>query len=279
MLVLCRDNNFPFFNEDDENFDRKLSRTMRSFDEAYFADKNLIFILLNEDGFYLPKIDTVAIESGILTVYFSNPTINEADATAEKNLFVYIVEIEKAIFKDVNGITVKKADKGMANEYDGINVYSDFYSLEYAFNRGLITQNDIRSIGYYQNCGKEWRGEDDAADLKNFKDFVETDYQPLTKAPEELSKETIEKIKISYVDMLNSSLKYLYEQKGMSIKKDLITGKDIDEVKYFGTYNGYIAVAVSSKMSLQQVTTPTIADTVFYYSNSSEIVFLFRDGK
>ncbi len=278
LLSLCREKKYPFFDEKNENFDRKLSRTMRSYSEDYFNDKSLIFILLNENRVFLPKIEKIKVEDGILTVFISNPTGNREES-AEKNTFVYIIETEKSSLENVNGVITEKTDKGTADEYEKINFYSEFYSLEYAYNRNLVTKNDIRSIGYYQNLGKEWQGKDGSEQVKSLEDFVATEYQPVEKAPNELSAETIEKIKTSYAELLNDSLKYFYEQKGKTIKKDFLTVNDIYEVKYFGTYNGYIAVAVPSKMSLQQVTTPTIADTVFYYADSGAIIFLFRDGE
>ncbi len=279
LLSLCREKRFPFFDEKDLNFDRKLSRTMRSFDDEYFENNDLIFVLLSGIGSYLSKIDRIAIEQDVLTVYISNP-VTDNDVSEPINTFVGVVGMKKTLLENVSDTSIKKVEKGMINEYEQINAYSEFYSLEYAYNRRMITKDDVRSIGYYNNSGKEWRGTDDSEEIKDWKDFVETDYRPLKEIPEELPTNTIEKIKTAYVDLINSSLQYFYQKEGISIRKDLVTEQDIYEVKYFGEYNGYLAVAVkSSSMSLQQVTTPKIAGTVFYYSNSADVILLFRDGK
>jgi hypothetical protein len=281
LLSLCQDNHFPFFITNDENFDRKLSRTVRSYNESYFEDKDLIFILLNETGNTLAKIDKIENKQGNLTIYIANPIEDQKmDVSDMGSTLVYLIETEKQPLENISTITIEKIQKGAPDEYGSGNAYSDFYSLGYAYNRGLISQNEIRSIGYYYNSGKEWRGEDISESTKEWKDFVETNYQPLEKSPKELSEETIDKIKNSYVDLINCSLKYYYEQQGMTIKKDLVTEKTIDEVKYLGSYNGYIAVAIkSSGMSVQQVTTPIIAGITFYYANSGETILLFHEAE
>lgn len=280
LYALCQEKGYRFFNENDDNFDRKISRTIRSFDDEYFINKSLVLILLNGISCYLPQINELSIEGGTLYVCVCEPTDNPTGIDERKNTFVCIVETDGQATKNVGEVKIKTVKSGNTLEYEKINSYSDFYSLEYAYKSGMVTQNDIRSIGYYHNGGKEWAGKDPSVATKKLEDFVKTDYIPVSKNPQIISANTIDKIKKTYAEVLNSSIKFFYEKKGLSIKKDVVSKENVYEIEYYGTYNGYIAVAVKSdQASFQQVTTATIADTVFYYANSAEIVLLFRDGK
>ena len=282
LVSLCQDNQYPFFDADNENFDRKLSRAIRSYDKSYFEDKALVFILLSQNNDFLSQIDRIEIEQDILTVYISNPKeIQDRDnSTMEKSACIYIIEMEKRSTENIDTAKIQLIQKGSTVEYENGSIYSEFYTLDYAYDRGLITQNDVRSIAFYYHSGKEWMGEDDSVKVKEWEDFIETDYQPIEQDPKELNEKTIDKIKTTYVEMINSSIKYYYEKEGISIRTEIITEKNINNVQYLGTYNGYAAVVVkASEMSFQQVTTPTIAGVTFYYVNSGETVLLFQEGK
>lgn len=92
------------------------------------------------------------------------------------------------------------------------NVQSTFYSLEEAYENGLISKDDLRSIAYHYN----------SAD-------AETDFVPIPKSPESLSEETVNKIKRAYYDKVGG------ENLGATVDDVYIGG-------YYGTYAGCVVV-------------------------------------
>lgn len=88
--------------------------------------------------------------------------------------------------------------------------------LESAYSDGLISYDDLRSIAYYYN------GES-----------AEADFVPSPKNPEQLSAETIRKIKETYYYQADGF------NKGASVDDVYVSG-------YCGTYNGYVVVEIGS---------------------------------
>lgn len=89
----------------------------------------------------------------------------------------------------------------------------DFYTLQEAYDQGLITKADLQNIAYYQNYSKH-----------------DESYIPTPKNPAELSAETAHAIKQTYA-------------------YDLHIGKKPSEIfvtKYYGMYNDCVAIMIYS---------------------------------
>ncbi len=149
--------------------------------------------------------------------------------------------------------------------------YGEFFPLETAYNDGLISKEYVRDIGYYFNDGKEWVscqcGSCDSSDdgLKKWECFVETDYTPTV---------TLSGLETTTAEQIQSDLCALMNQES-SISYDI---DDIEITNYYGTYDGYVAVAFKTQLvdSFNEITTQTIADTVFYYTNTFSAVVLWK---
>ncbi len=165
---------------------------------------------------------------------------------------------------------VASADDDISTDKaDGFGV---FYSLEYAYQTGLIDEDDVRSIGYYHHGGKEYQAQS--------KDFVSTDYLPIAKEPKDLDESKAMKIKADYVQWLNDSIDDYFGSMDMSgAEKMRKEEKDIADIRYYGTYNGYYAVnIVLSGLQLQIINTTTIAGTTFFFGNPAETIFIYDEN-
>ena len=103
------------------------------------------------------------------------------------------------------------------------------YTPEYAFEQGFVTAEDIRSMAYYYHGGREYSAEDG---------YIDTDYIPIRKDPENIDEATVEKIR-------ETTAEYCADM-GVTI-----SAKDLEVADYCGTYNGYIAVRI--QLSLPQI--------------------------
>ena len=147
---------------------------------------------------------------------------------------------------------VSTAKTGIDNVPKGENMGS-FYSLQDAYDAGMLTVEDLRSIAYYQN-----RGSDDES-------FV-----PKPKSPVTLSVETESAIKKSAVASYSSQK----NDNGESMYPN-VTTSDFTIIKYCGTYNGSIAIMLSE---LFDGYTPAVmarvvvAGVTFVYSSGNRII-------
>ena len=127
----------------------------------------------------------------------------------------------------------------------------DFYTLQEAYDQGLLTVDDLKNIAYYQN------GES-----------PDENFVPTAKNPETLSAETENAIK--------ESRAYDYRNDTVSPQKDA-KPNDFQVVKYLGTYNNYSAVMIvgSCDMYTQAVWEEIIEDVTFIYNNGNRI-YIFK---
>lgn len=92
----------------------------------------------------------------------------------------------------------------------------EFYTLEKAYEEGFLTVDDLKNIQYYWNP-----------------EYSEEGFEPMPKDPEELSKSTVKAIQ--------ETSAYFSRKCEPKVKPDDFTIRF-----YYGTYNGYVAVEVSS---------------------------------
>lgn len=97
-----------------------------------------------------------------------------------------------------------------------------FYTLQEAYDAGMLTQNDLMSIAYYHNGGRKYN-----------EDIMSEDYTPIPKMPQELGQNVSYKIRATVALELRRS----------KIKEAKTDGVSI--VHYYGTYDGAVAVIVT----------------------------------
>ena len=99
-----------------------------------------------------------------------------------------------------------------------------FYTLQKAYDEGYLTKEEIMSIAYYHNGGRVYNEE-----------IMSEEYTPIPKTPQELSEETVNKIKENAAYEYNSE--HNHETKA--------TADGFTIVHYYGTYDGAVAVIVT----------------------------------
>lgn len=130
----------------------------------------------------------------------------------------------------------------------------EFYTLQQAYDDGLITQEDLWSIAYYYCNGID------------YSDFNGVDYSaitPIPKNPKILDEKTLAKI-------TNDALIKLLAEKDKDGRQlhPKATAKDI-RVGYYGTYNGMIAVVIEDSFTpyVDVELQDTIGGVIFTYGN------------
>lgn len=247
LIALSNEKNYPFYNENDTNYNSKLSKKIREYNEEYFNKKSLILVIGFGKSYASARIEDIAIVNNVMTITFVKPdTLYE---TEKLTTFVYIIEVNKDDVKIINEIRIKMISNGT------------IYSLEYAYEQGFLSAEDIKSIGYYHHDGRLYvEGEG----------FKETDYQPIAKTPNEIDLKTQEKIKQTCVD-------YIYSAGVPFAKKEnVVIGN------YYGIYNGYVAMMIRFNIELAIIGPggiAMIADTVFYYVDNTKRIMLWKENE
>lgn len=127
----------------------------------------------------------------------------------------------------------------------------NFYSIGEAYDNGWLTRENIMSIAYYHNGGRN-----------NNEEIMSEDYKPLPKTPEVLSWETQYKIKIAGAKE--------YREK-YNIKNAEANGFYI--IEYCGTYGDCVAVMMKDVYSggAEVVWTDSVAGVNLFYINGNSI--------
>ena len=106
----------------------------------------------------------------------------------------------------------------------GPKTYGTFYTLQEAYDNGYLTREDLMSIAYYHHNGREY----------NEKTMPE-DYAPIPKEPPELGEEISWKIR-------EAAAKELQQAETGAVPEAEAEGMSVE--KYYGTYNGSVAVII-----------------------------------
>ncbi len=152
--------------------------------------------------------------------------------------------LKSALFPKIGGVYQKVTEKHVESIIQKIknefkNGIGAFYSLENAYNQGLITIEDLQTIAYYQNHGIMHSG-------------------TLNTELEEAIKETRAK------NLRNRSKNPIRDAKA----------KDVSILKYYGNYNNCLAVMISDIYHdyTNAIETITIAGVEFIYGNGNKII-------
>lgn len=249
LKQLSIDKGYPFFDENNEDYSTSLASKIRSYDENYFVDSSLILMFIVGKKFDVARIEDVVLKDSAIEVTFTRPDIvYESD---DLTTYAYILEVNKAA---VEGVTEVKT------EYisDGIVV-----SPEQAYEEGLISQNELRSIAYYFQGNREYVvGEG----------YVNSQYEPLDIVPESIDTHTENIIKRAYLDYF-FAVGIGFEQ-GLTRQNTSLSESDIS-LRYLGTYSGYIAASIEmGGLGVPHVT--TIGGISINYPQSNSTIVLWK---
>lgn len=126
----------------------------------------------------------------------------------------------------------------------GCSSEKQFYTLQQAYDNGLLTQEDLLSIAYYHHGGTEGN-----------EDLFHADYVPQPKDTK-------------YLNVIEQNiLKQTYLSEFLSSAKNA-TKDGVFIQQYYGVYNGYAALIMADDYS------GTIG--VIYYETVSNVKFLFN---
>ncbi len=129
-----------------------------------------------------------------------------------------------------------------------------FYTVTEAYESGYLTREQVMSIAYYHNGGREHN-----------EDIMSESYQPLPKAPEKLSEVTDKAIRKNYLEI------YLTQEEEATLS-------DVKLEEYNGTYNDCVAVMIEATYIgyPQSTHTEKIDGINIYYKDGNEI-FIWRN--
>ena len=106
-----------------------------------------------------------------------------------------------------------------------------FYHLQYAYDRGLITAEDVQSIAHYNNL-RHFEPTVSASPVPNFPTFIPEDFVPAPIEPAELSEDVWTRLENAYQYVVDG---------------ELVKGSPVyyrSEFLYYGIYQNYIAVLI-----------------------------------
>ena len=106
-----------------------------------------------------------------------------------------------------------------------------FYHLQYAFDQGLITAEDVKTIAYYNNL-RHFEPVVSAPPVSEISADLPENFVPQPMEPAELSEE-------NWVQLENT---YQYIVDGELMKGDILPNRSV--LLYYGTYQDYIAVYI-----------------------------------
>lgn len=144
---------------------------------------------------------------------------------------------------------------GCAPRSEGI-----FYTLEEAYEVGWLTRDDLMSIAYYHNGGKQYN-----------ESIMGEDYTPKPKEPQELSESTSLEIRnTAAYDYRND--KYIDAPKAVA--------GDFKIIEYCGTYNTCVAIMMTDNYTgyTGALSMDVIADISFFYNDGNRII-IWRGNK
>ena len=227
LISGSEENDFPFFDETDENYNSALSKKIREYDDDFFADKSLILIFSFGTNYSTIRITGATLKSTTLTVTASKP--DEVYSSDIKKSFVYILEMDKKDVKDVLQIEMQLKSAGV------------FYTLKDGFEREFLTDSDVKSIIYYFKNGRGY----------------EADFVPQPKSPQEIDAETNMKIRDTLLAYFYSC-GYPLDPEGPDYQHFLNT-----PYLYLGTYNGYTVIYYEISIGMVANQTRTVADETY----------------
>lgn len=128
-----------------------------------------------------------------------------------------------------------------------------FYTLEEAYEAGFLTRDDLMSIAYYHNGGREHN-----------ESIMDEEYAPKPRVPQELSEEMSSKIR--------NTAAYDYRNDEFMNAPEAVAD-DFQIIEYCGTYNDCVAIMMTDNYTgyTGALRTDVIAEISFSYNDGNEI--------
>jgi hypothetical protein len=116
LIDISNENDYPFFNQNDENYNSDLGQKVRKYDGSYFSNKALILVFFYETSHRPTKIDSVSIKDDLIYVTIARP--NEIyTANQETTVYAFIIEVNKKDVESINEVNTKLINKGKIEDY------------------------------------------------------------------------------------------------------------------------------------------------------------------
>ena len=128
-----------------------------------------------------------------------------------------------------------------------------FYSLEEAYEEGFLKRDDLMSIAYYHNGGREYN-----------ENIMVEEYTPQPKEPQELTEEISLKIRETAAYVYRND-KYINAPKAVA--------DDFKIIEYCGTYNDCVAIMMTDIYTgyTGALITDVIGEVSFFYNSGNKI--------
>ena len=141
-----------------------------------------------------------------------------------------------------------------------------FYTLQEAYDEGLLSVEDIKSIAYYRYDGNEWIYAGIDVNEEDYYELQPTDYVPIPKIPETLDKKTGKAIKET-----GAANKRLQTHLDGTSRYPRAKAKDFTIMDYYGTYSDCVAIRLNDSFTdypdvEREV---VVAGVTFVYSGAS----------
>ena len=116
LINLSNENNYPFFNENDENYNSDLSQKVREYDASYFQEKVLILVFYFKSAGYPIKIDSLRIQNDTIKVIMAMPKLSSVDDVVSWQAF--LIELDKKDVEGADKVETVQIIKGKMKDYD-----------------------------------------------------------------------------------------------------------------------------------------------------------------
>jgi hypothetical protein len=116
LINLSNENNYPFFNENDENYNSDLSQKVREYDASYFQEKVLILVFYFKSAGYPIKIDSLRIQNDTIKVIMAMPKLSSVDDVVSWQAF--LIELDKKDVEGIDKVETVQIIKGKMKDYD-----------------------------------------------------------------------------------------------------------------------------------------------------------------
>lgn len=256
LISFSKENRFPFYEESSAEYNRKLSQTVRKYEKSYFNKKSMLFMINNELGEVIPQINHIDCIGKTLKVSMQKPsTVENSDAIST---FVYLVEINK-LENDIKDISLEIEKSGDVSYYNNLNYNAEIFDLDYVYNKGILTKENISDI------------------VTKFNNEKNNSDKSLEALNEDLKSDIIN----VYANYAYDSIAYMQEKYGFSLG-NVFDKESIKIVGYYGNYNNCHAVLIKydNKMNLypEKSEQVLLGDMIINYQDSARL-FVYKEGK
>ena len=116
LISMSDENDYPFFDADDANYNGDLSVKIREYDEEYFQDNALVLVFhFEQAGDYPAKIDSVYIDDDTLRITIARPILQRVNDVL--SMYVFLIEVDKEAVALANNVEVLQSIKGEIEDY------------------------------------------------------------------------------------------------------------------------------------------------------------------